>query len=135
MLDLGKGLLDRIEVRGIGRQKQEPGSGLPDRLPYGVALMAAEIVHDHDVAGLKNGRQLLLGVRQKACAVDRPVEDARRGEPVQAQRADEGQRSPTARRLPFGPQPRRGAILVLIQVSSMKTSFAGSKLCRRVFQR
>lgn len=98
MFDLGKGLLDRIEVRGIGRQKQERGSGFPDRLPYGLALMAAEIVHDHDVAGLKNGRQLLLGVRQKACAVDRPIEDARRGEPVQAQRADEGQRSPMAMR-------------------------------------
>jgi len=68
----------------------------PDRLTNGLALMAAEIVHDHDVAGLKNGRQLLLGVGQKACAVDRPIEDARRGEPVQAQRTDEGQRPPMA---------------------------------------
>src|SRR5579863_10693715 len=31
------------------------------------------------------------------------------------------------RRLPLGPQPRNGAMLVLIQVSSIKTSLFGSK--------
>ena len=41
MFDLGEGLLDRIEVRG--RQEQEPGSSLPDRLPDRFALMAAKV--------------------------------------------------------------------------------------------
>jgi len=96
MFDLGEGLLDGIEVWRIRRQEQELGASLPDSLPDGLALMAAEVVHDHDVAGLKNRRQLLLRIGQEALAVDGAVEDARRGKPVQAQRPDEGQRAPVA---------------------------------------
>ena len=58
--------------------------------------MAAEIVHDDDVAGLENGNELLLDIGAEAFAVDRSVEDARGGEPVAAQRAEEGQRAPVA---------------------------------------
>lgn len=95
--------------------------------------MAAEIVHDDDVAGLQHGYELLLDIGAEALAVDRSVEDERGRQPVAAQRAEEGQRAPVVvrakprRRLPLAPQPRRGAMLVLIQVSSMKTSRSGSR--------
>jgi len=45
----------------------------PDRLTNGLALMAAEIVHDHDVAGLKNGRQLLFGIAKKHAPLIGPL--------------------------------------------------------------
>lgn len=37
--EFGEGLLDRIEIRGIGRQEEELGSGLPDRLSHGLAFV------------------------------------------------------------------------------------------------
>ena len=48
--------------------------------------------------GFRIGDELLLDIGAEALAVDRPVEDARRGEPVAAQRAEEGQRAPVAMR-------------------------------------
>jgi hypothetical protein len=58
--------------------------------------MAAEIVQDDDVAGLQDWRELLFNIGAEAFAVDRPIEDAGRGEPVEAQCAHKGQRSPVA---------------------------------------
>ena len=58
--------------------------------------MAAEIVHDDDVAGLQNGDELLLDISAEAMTVDRSIEDARRSEPVAAQSAEEGQRAPVS---------------------------------------
>ena len=96
MLDLGEGLLDRIEVRRIGRQVPEPGTGSPDDLSQHGRLVAAEVVHDDDVARLENGNQLLLDIGSEALAVDRTIEHARSCEAVAAQRAEEGQRPPVA---------------------------------------
>jgi hypothetical protein len=50
MLDLGEGLFDRIEVWRVGRQILEPCAGSPDHAAEFSRLMAAEIVHDDDVA-------------------------------------------------------------------------------------
>ena len=58
--------------------------------------MAAEIVHDDDVAWLEDRDELLFDVGAEAFAVDRAVEDARRGEPIAAQCAEEGHRAPVA---------------------------------------
>jgi hypothetical protein len=49
--------------------------------------VAAEIVHDHNVAGPENWHKLLFDISSKALAVDRPVEDARGDEAVTAQSA------------------------------------------------
>src|SRR3546814_14897181 len=59
-------------------------------------LVAAEIVHDDDIARLEAGDQLLANIGQEAFAVDRTVEDARRGEPIAAQGAQEGHGAPVA---------------------------------------
>ena len=54
-VELGEDLLDRIEIRRVGRQEQETRAGRADQLPNLVALVRAEIVHDDDVAGLSVG--------------------------------------------------------------------------------
>src|SRR5688572_7856579 len=81
----------------------EPGAGGPDDLSQRGRLMAAEIVHDDDVAGLEHRNELLLDIGAEAFAIDRAVEDAGRGEAIAAQRADEGQRPPAGVRC-VGPQ-------------------------------
>src|SRR3954451_24660254 len=58
--------------------------------------MAAEIIHDHDIAAAQGWHEELLYIRTKAGAVDRPVDDAGRRDAVAAQRGQEGQRAPTA---------------------------------------
>ena len=55
VFDLGEGLLDRIEVWGIGRQEPQPCPGDADDLADGLGLVAAEIVHDDNVAGAQGG--------------------------------------------------------------------------------
>ena len=51
-LELGKSHFDRVEVRTVRRQEQEPGSALlEDRLGL-CALVAGQVVEDHHVAGL-----------------------------------------------------------------------------------
>ena len=95
--------------------------------------MAAEIIHDDDVAGFEEWNELLFDIGAEAFAVDWAVEDARRRELVAAQGAEESQRPPVAAwheartRSPLGPHPRSGAMLVLIQVSSMNTRRRGSR--------
>jgi len=56
--------------------------------------VAAEIVHDDDVARLQLRNENLLNVGAEAFAVDWTVEQARRGEAIAAQGANEGQRPP-----------------------------------------
>jgi len=94
VLDLGEGLLDRIEVGGVGRQVPEPCSGRPDKLADGGRLVGAEIVHDDDVAGFERRHELLLDIGLEALAVDRPIEDARGGKAIDPQGSQEGQRAP-----------------------------------------
>jgi len=55
------------------------GFGRSDGGANGAALMAAEVVHDDDVAWRQNREEKLLDISQEACAIDRSVDDARRG--------------------------------------------------------
>jgi hypothetical protein len=117
VLDLGEGLFDRIEVRGIWRQIPEPCAGRFDQASQGSRLVAAEIVHNDDVARLKLWNQNLLNIGAEAFAVDRAVEQARRGKTVAAQGAKEGQRPPVAvwREAPYSlafwpPSAQRGHV-------------------------
>ena len=96
VLDFGEGLVDRGEVGRVWRQVPESCASGLDHLPDGDRLMGAEIVHDDDVAGLERADELLFDIGAEALAVDRPVEDARGGKSVAAQRAQKGQRAPVA---------------------------------------
>ena len=51
VFDLGKSLLDRVEVRAVGWQKPEPCACRFDGSTYCLGLVATEIVHDDDIAG------------------------------------------------------------------------------------
>ncbi len=61
---------------------------------YGLAnagdLMAGEVVHDDDVAGLEARGEKLFGVGLKSGAVHRPIQHHGRGQSAQAQAGDEG---------------------------------------------
>lgn len=94
MLDLGKSLLDWIEIGRVRRQEPEPGPSRLDDFAHNRRLVAAKIVHDDDVVGLENGHELLFDIGPEAFTVDRSIEDTRRRQPVTAQSAEKGHRSP-----------------------------------------
>jgi len=60
--------------------------------------VAAQVVHDDHVAGLQGRHEDLLDISAKADAVDWAVDDARRREPVTAQRRQKGQSLPLSER-------------------------------------
>jgi hypothetical protein len=95
-LQLGEQLLDRIEVGAVGRQEEQLGASLVDGLAHRLAFVAAEVVDDHDVAGRKRRCQDLLNIGEEASAVDRPVDDAGRGDAVMAECREEGHGAPAA---------------------------------------
>ena len=103
-LELGEDLLDGIEVGTVGRQEEQLGAGGADGAAHGLAFVAAEIVHDDDVAGLERRDENLLDIGEEAFAVDRPVDDAGCVDAVAAQGGEEGQRPPAAMRH-LGDQP------------------------------
>ena len=89
-----EGQLDRIEIRAVGRQEAELGADGFDRRAHRRLFVDGEIVeHDH-IAGAERGHQDLLDVGEKSRIVDRSVEDRRGGEPIEAQRRDDGVRLP-----------------------------------------
>ena len=59
-----------------------------------MALVAAEIVHDDNVAGLERRHEEMLDIAFEAFAVDRSIKDARRVDPVVPQGRKECERSP-----------------------------------------
>src|SRR5947209_8500216 len=78
----------------LGRKKS---LALAERMAAnGLAVVAAEIVHGHEVAGSDRREQHLLDIGLIAVAVDRPVEGPRRVNAVVAQSGDEGHGVPAA---------------------------------------
>ena len=96
MFELGEDLFDRIEVRAVWRQEQEPGSRSTDGLAHGRPFVAGQIVHDDDVAGQERWHEQLLDIVGKALSVDRLIEDARGIDPVASQSGEESHRAPMA---------------------------------------
>lgn len=62
-LELGEDLLDRVEVRAVGRQEEQLRSDAADEASCGLPPVAAEIVDDHDIAGPDGGQQDLRDIR------------------------------------------------------------------------
>lgn len=104
VLKLGEQLLDRIEIRAIGREEEKPGTSTSDGGAYGTALVASEVVHHDDVTRPESGEQDLLDIAAEQVAVDRSVEDARCGNSIAAQGSEEGHGFPVPLR-DMGLQP------------------------------
>jgi len=94
VLELGEELLDGVQVRAVGRQKEHVGSGLPDGASCRLAFVAAEIVEDHDIAFGKGRRQYLLDVEGEELPVDGAIDDPRGIDAIDPQGCDEGERLP-----------------------------------------
>ena len=59
-LELREDELDRVQIRAVWRQVDEPRSRSRDPLPNAGNLVSTELVHHHDVAWLK-GRDQMAG--------------------------------------------------------------------------
>jgi|HubBroStandDraft_6_1064221.scaffolds.fasta_scaffold391663_1 hypothetical protein len=90
-LELGERLLDRVQVGTVRRQIEQLGPGRADRSPYGRVLMAAEIVHHHDIAWPQSWNQELHHPGEETLGVDGAIQDARRGNPITSQPGHEGE--------------------------------------------
>lgn len=97
-LQLGEHHLDGVEIGTIGRQEEEVCACGADRLADAVALMAAEIVENDDVARSQGRHESLFDPGLKDSAVHRAVEHVWRDDAVVSQSGQEGQRLPMAMR-------------------------------------
>lgn len=95
-LELGEHHLDGVEIRAVGRQEQEMGSGLADGLAGIGSLMASQIIEDDDVTRRQGGDEDLLDPGSEGGAIDRAVQHEGRHDPVVAQPGQEGERLPMA---------------------------------------
>src|SRR5438552_2795298 len=66
LLDLGEGLLDRVEVRGVGRQRQEAGAALLDGGTAGRVVVGREVVGDDDLTDSEGRGQAVADVAHEA---------------------------------------------------------------------
>src|SRR5271155_4663635 len=98
MLNLGEDLLDWVQVRGIFGQKKQLGPSCANERAHGSAFMAAEVVHDDDVAGSQRGNQDLLDIGSEGFAIDWTVKQPRSLDPIVAQRRQECGGVPVAMR-------------------------------------
>lgn len=53
LLEFGEGHLDRFQVRGVGRQIEEPAASVPEGLCGAGVPVGAEIVQNDDAAGFE----------------------------------------------------------------------------------
>ena len=100
--ELGEGHFDRVEVRIVGWQRQEPGPDIAQDFGRFWAFVAGQIVQNEHIAALQGGGKLGLDVEVEQVPVDRAVDQRdierhwfehngeRRIQPVVAQGGDEG---------------------------------------------
>jgi hypothetical protein len=53
--EFGEHLFNRIEIRRVGGQEQEPRACIADHAPDAITLVAVEVVHDDETPGLRLG--------------------------------------------------------------------------------
>ena len=94
--ELREDLFDRIEVGRVFGQEDQTRACDANGFPDGGAFVRAEIIHDDDISRRERRRQNLLDISEKAFAIDRPVEDARRGDLIAAQGREESRGFPVA---------------------------------------
>jgi hypothetical protein len=76
--DLRPDHLDRVEVRGVGREEDQFSARSGDHGSHACALVGAEVVHHHQVAGPKLGNDELFDVGLEDVRVEAADEAQRR---------------------------------------------------------
>src|SRR3954453_1072726 len=97
-LELGKELLDRVEIRGIGREVKHAGPCRPDRLLDPGDLMNSQVIHRDHVARLQRRREHLLDVGAERRTGHGPIEHKRCDDPARAQARYDGRGLPVPKR-------------------------------------
>ena len=106
VLELGEDLFDRVQIGRILGQEEQLGACRSDGAANGLAFMAAEIVHDHQIAWPEGGDQHFLDIGFEAFGVDRAIEQPWRLNAIMTKRGEEGQSFPVAiRNLGHEPLP------------------------------
>ena len=78
----------------VGREEEELGADTAQGGAHGAALVATEIIHNHDVAGLEGRDEELSDVGKEALTVDGSIEDARGGDAIVTKGGQEGHGRP-----------------------------------------
>jgi hypothetical protein len=133
---------DGIQVGRVRRQIQERRTYRFNRLLNASDFMHREIVHDNDIAALERWSKTLLYIGKKHRPIHRAVKHERRRHPALAQTRHESDCLPVPmRRVADQTLASRTAaspptIAVVVQVSSINTSRAGSNMpCSRIHRR
>lgn len=101
MLDFGEGFLNRVKVRTIGRQEEQPCPGGADRSPDGLALVAAEVIDHDNIAWAEGLGELGFDISMESLGVDGAINHPRRFDAIVAQGRQECHGPPVAiRRVP-----------------------------------
>ena len=74
MFDFGEDLLDRIQVRAVGRQKHQMRARVTDHVTHGLSLVAAKIIQNDDVSRFQGFEKFVSDISLEGLAVDRPIE-------------------------------------------------------------
>src|SRR5688572_20694458 len=76
-LELGKELLNRVEVWAVWREVEKECTARLDCLADAGDLVNADVVHDDDVAALERWNENLFDIGQEAWAIHRPIQQQR----------------------------------------------------------
>ena len=112
----GEHLLDRVEVGRVFGQQEQCGTVATDGPAHGLALVAARIVHDDDVAGLESRDESVVDVTLEVGAGDRPVEQPSGGAAIMTKCCREGHGFPSAPRHRASFQLQAGIVHVVAPV-------------------
>jgi hypothetical protein len=82
--------IDRVQIGRVGRQQYSVGSGGANGVLSCFAFVASQIVERDNVAWPQCRNENLLDIGEEPRAIDRAIEDARRFNPVAAQRGHKG---------------------------------------------
>lgn len=97
-LQLCEHLLDRVEIRAVGRKEEQPRSCGLDRVLHAGDLVGWQVVHDDDVVGLQHWDQGFGDIAAKARAVPGAVQQRGRAQPARAQGGRDGRGLVVAKR-------------------------------------
>ena len=118
-LQLGECHFDGIEVWRIGGQIAHRGAGGAERLGDSDNLVGAQIIHEEDVVLVQCRHENLFDIGKERWPIHGAVDDIGRGQTIDAQGGNQGQRLPVAvrhvrdkalatRRTPVVPHHLRG---------------------------